>query len=115
MMLRSSRLLTLVSGALLAAVASVLAAYLATGPVQAITCLGSDKQWAGASTGDWSVAGNWSPSGAPTTTDNVCINSSATVTLASGSSSINSLKVGSGSTLTISGGTLTIASASTID
>jgi hypothetical protein len=42
----------------------------------------SQKTWAGAAGADWSVAGNWSPSGVPTATDDVIVNAGADVVVA---------------------------------
>ena len=77
--------------------------------------------WTNAAGGDWDVASNWvnqanpSDQHVPTASDDAQINlAGITVTHAAGSSdSVNSLTVASGTTLSLSNGTLAIASAST--
>jgi hypothetical protein len=39
------------------------------------------KTWSGGATGNWGVAGNWTPSGIPGTSDDVTINTGTTITL----------------------------------
>ena len=70
------------------------------------------ETWTGAAgDGLWQTAGNWSPAGVPGPTDDACIGVAFSVTLSAGAQSINSLT--SDGTLTISGGSLDIATAST--
>ena len=48
-----------------------------------VTCGGSTKNWTGTAADlKWATAGNWSPSGVPVGTDNVCIPTAATGTIA---------------------------------
>jgi hypothetical protein len=78
--------------------------------------------WTDASGGDWDVAGNWvnmsdaSDHHVPTSSDDAQINiGGITVTHASSASdTVNSLTVSSGTTLSLSNGTLAMAAASTI-
>jgi uncharacterized repeat protein (TIGR01451 family) len=69
-----------------------------------------------AANGLWQEPTNWNPDGLPGPTDNVCIGAGFTVTKsAAGGDSINSLTVDNAAGLfTLSGGTLSIAAASTI-
>lgn len=71
------------------------------------------KNFTGAVSLAWQTAGNWSGGTLPTTTDDVCI-SGFNVTMTSGTASVNSLHVQNGS-LSVSGGTLTLAAASEVD
>ena len=78
--------------------------------------------WTNAAGGDWDLASNWvnaanpSDQHVPTSSDNAQINiADITVTHASDASdSVNSVTVASGTTLSLSNGTLSIAAASTI-
>ena len=77
--------------------------------------------WVGGNGNDWDVAANWSPvngvSSVPNATDAVTINlpSATTVTINSGDNeNIGSLTTGSTDTLSITGGSLTIAGSSTL-
>ena len=58
------------------------------------------KIWTGATDGDWSVAGNWSPSGVPASTDDVIISAAYTVSITAGLNqsavTLNSLTVEEG-------------------
>jgi len=72
------------------------------------------KNFTGAASLSWANAANWSGGSLPTATDDVCI-SGFNVTMTSGTASVNSLHVQSGS-LSVSGGsTLTLAAASEVD
>jgi RHS repeat-associated protein/uncharacterized repeat protein (TIGR01451 family) len=63
----------------------------------------STDTWTGlAGDGNWATAGNWS-NGVPTSSSDVVINGNVTVGHASGSDSINTLTVGTGATLQITG------------
>jgi hypothetical protein len=65
----------------------------------------AQKTWTGATSTAWNTAGNWSPGGAPTASDNVTIPSApVNQPLISGTSTpaCNNLTVNSGATLTIS-------------
>ena len=69
----------------------------------------------GAGTLSWTDANNWSPDGVPTASDDVVIDvpgQTVTITLATGSSTVNT--IASNENLQL-GGTLTIASTSTIN
>ena len=58
------------------------------------------KIWTGATDGDWSVAGNWSPSGVPVSTDDVILSAAYTVSITDGLNqsavTLNSLTVEEG-------------------
>ena len=76
--------------------------------------------WDGGPSGtgtDWSVAANWSGDVLPGAADDVIIDvpGSVTITHTSGADSINSLSLASNDTLSLSGGSLSIATASTLD
>lgn len=68
-----------------------------------------NKNWTGAVSNDWAVAGNWSPSGVPEAADVVIISTGGTPELSSGTVSITrlylygALTVGAGATLTVTG------------
>ena len=67
-----------------------------------------------AGTGAWTTANNWDLDRLPNASDDVCIGAGFSVALSSGTQSIQSLTTDASATLTLSTGTLTIASASTI-
>jgi hypothetical protein len=72
----------------------------------------SSVSWAGGTAGNWDVAGNWSGGAVPTSTQDVTINpaSATTVTIQAGDiESVNSVALGAGNTLSITGGSLTTA------
>ncbi|MBI3421978.1 MAG: SBBP repeat-containing protein [Acidobacteria bacterium] len=69
-----------------------------------LTCAGT-KTWL-AGSGTWQTAANWSGGTLPVSTDDVCIPSGVTVTLSSGTYTINSL--GSNGSLVFSAGGLTV-------
>lgn len=73
--------------------------------VMALTCTGT-KNWI-AGSGTWQTAVNWSGGTLPGPADDVCIPAGVTVTLSSGTHSINNL--GSSGDLVFSGGSLTVA------
>ena len=75
------------------------------------TCPGT-KNFTGAVSLAWETAGNWSGGSLPTAADDVCI-SGFNVAMGSGTRRSHSLRVESGS-LTVSGGTLTLATASEV-
>ena len=58
------------------------------------------KIWTGATDGDWSVAGNWSPSGVPASADDVILSASYVVSITAGLNqsavTLNSLTVEQG-------------------
>ena len=58
------------------------------------------KIWTGATDGDWSVAGNWSPSGVPASSDDVILSAAYTVSITAGLNqsavTLNSLTVEEG-------------------
>jgi hypothetical protein len=74
------------------------------------------KTWAGASGADWSVAGNWTPSGIPTSADIVDIGAGANV-IVSGTANCGKLSITSAGTVgmvTVNmGGTLNVNNAAT--
>ncbi len=69
--------------------------------------------WTGGATGSWNTASNWSKGTVPASSDVVIINSGSTVTLSSGSPSIDGLILG-GALQLQSGTSLSVATASTI-
>ena len=71
------------------------------------------KSWIGASTGDWNVGTNWSPTGVPGAGDDVTIGAGYVVSYTSGTSTIQSIDCDG--SLIISGGALTVTSASTLN
>lgn len=93
----------------------VAVAILGSGPV-----FGSTVYWDGGTNFQWTTAANWSSApNLPGSSDDAILNESPygspyTVTLASGSESINSLITDSTSDLKINSGSLTLANASTI-
>jgi hypothetical protein len=70
------------------------------------------KTWAGAAGADWSVAGNWSPSGVPAATDEVIINEGADVRVTASTTCrklmINGSTAAGQGKVTIDAGTLTV-------
>lgn len=66
-----------------------------------LTCY-AQKTWTGSTNSNWNEASNWSPSGIPTSGDNVVINS--------GTVNINTTPNADISSLTVNGGTLTVFS-----
>jgi hypothetical protein len=86
-------------------------ALLGASTVQAAT-----KTWIGTTTA-WATAGNWSPSGAPATGDDVTIaaGASAQPTLPASVVTVNSLSIQNGMTLTDGGSGLTVTANATID
>jgi hypothetical protein len=69
------------------------------------------RQWSGsAGDGNWSTAANWTPVGAPTLSDDVCIRARGVVILPSGTVAVNTLSTIAGVTLRkITAGTTTLA------
>ncbi len=67
------------------------------------------NSWIGGNA-DWSVAADWSQNHTPLSGEDVAIGNGATVTHSTGSDTVNSITVSGGSTLTLSGGTITDAS-----
>jgi hypothetical protein len=70
----------------------------------------SQVNWVGGSTGDWSVAANWSAGVLPTSADDAVIPVGVTVTHSWGNDAVNSLT--SDGTLNITGGEVTLATSS---
>jgi hypothetical protein len=68
------------------------------------TQIPASKTWVGGTSSDWSTAANWSPSGAPASTDNVRIDPVGTPPAITGSTAIASLTIASGASLIASGG-----------
>jgi hypothetical protein len=73
--------------------------------------LAQTKTWTGATSNDWSVATNWSPSGVPTATSDVLIPAGSTPVVLPGSATMRSLDLrrelsntGSNSLISINGG-----------
>ncbi len=69
------------------------------------------KYWNGSVSNDWSTAANWTPSGVPTSADNIDINSAIPniCNLASGSATVNHLTINQTGTLGLaSGSSLTV-------
>ena len=72
-------------------------------------------KWIGSNNGSWSAAANWSPANVPGPTDDVLIGVAENVNFnITGSSTIDALYSAAGSTISISGGTLTVSSASSV-
>ena len=69
----------------------------------------------GAGTGNWFDLANWSTDALPQITDDVTIAGSATTITIAGAATANTLTLGSGYTLTINSGSLTLAGNSTLD
>ena len=83
-------------------------------PLESRTLL-SSVNWTGAADGkSWAVAGNWSNDAVPTTSDDVTISLSGnpTIQISSGTQSVHSLT--SSDLLSISGGSLSVATSSTL-
>jgi RHS repeat-associated protein len=72
--------------------------------------------WVGTSSGRWNVGTNWSTGKVPGMGDDVAINPSTplTVTIDSGTQSIDSLQAGTNAALVITGGSLTVSASSTV-
>jgi hypothetical protein len=71
--------------------------------------------WVGGNAGNWDVAANWSGATLPGASDDVAIDSSSVVTIQSGDNfSVHSLTTTVGSTLSFTGGSLSIFSNSTL-
>lgn len=68
------------------------------------------KLWAGTIT-DWGTSSNWSPSGTPTSVDDVTVPTGATFypDISTGSANAKTVTINAGGSLTVSGGTLTLA------
>jgi hypothetical protein len=65
---------------------------------------GATKQWTGAVSSDWSTAGNWTPSGVPTSSDDVLIPSSLTTyPILSASSVVHNLIMQPGTSIETAG------------
>ena len=66
------------------------------------------KTWTGAAGSEWNIASNWSPSGVPSSGDDVIIPVVANMpTISSGTVSLRKLTISAGVTLTQTGGTFT--------
>src|SRR5208283_354746 len=79
--------------------------------------LPSTVTWMNPAGGNWDNRANWSPANVPGSGDDAVINttSAATITIQSGDSeSVRSLTTASGDTLSITGGSLTVAANSTL-
>jgi hypothetical protein len=74
----------------------------------------STVTWINSGDGDWNVGSNWSSGAKPGTGDDVVIDSNVKVTHSSGSDSVQSLSVKSG-TLDLTGGSLDFSSSATVD
>ena len=72
----------------------------------------SGNNWVGAAAGNWNVGGNWS-GGIPVIGDDVSIGAGFSVTIAAAADA-NTLSLATGSSITITAGTLTLANASTL-
>jgi len=83
------------------------------GRSRVISCPGGAAQWTGAVDNYWTKPGNWNPSGVPVSGSDVCIGAGYTVVLDSGTQTLNSLNADG--TLTITAGTLSLATASVIN
>src|SRR4051794_38694794 len=71
--------------------------------------------WIASGSGNWDAAANWSTGQVPGSADDVTISTYGTVTIKSGDGeSVHSLTTSSGATLSITGGSLTVAAASTL-
>jgi hypothetical protein len=64
------------------------------------------KSWTGATNSDWNTASNWSPSGVPTSSDDVYLNGGTnSITISSGTVTVKSIQLrGSSRTLTVNSG-----------
>ncbi len=69
--------------------------------------------WIGGSGGDWSVGGNWN-NGIPTSASNVVIPAGVSVTVSTGTQAAGTITTDPTDTLTIDGGSLTVAATSAI-
>jgi hypothetical protein len=65
------------------------------------TPAGTSKLWTAAVNNVWNLAGNWSPSGVPTTLDNVFVAASVTSPVVSVTTGIQDLSIESGATVTL--------------
>ncbi len=63
--------------------------------------------WTGATSGDWSVAGNWSPAGVPGSADDAVLTAAGQAPVLSTSVSATNVTVPNGVTLSLGGNTLT--------
>ncbi|TAE41383.1 MAG: hypothetical protein EAY79_01310 [Runella slithyformis] len=65
-----------------------------------------NKFWTGTTNSDWNTASNWSPSGVPTSSDDVYLNGGTnSITISSGTITVKSIQLrGSGRTLTVNSG-----------
>ncbi len=77
------------------------------------------KSWNNPAGGNWSVAGNWTPSGAPGSTDDARIDLDGTYTVTlDAAATVNSLVIGSATsgtqTLSLTGQNITLAAASSV-
>jgi hypothetical protein len=91
---------------------------------QAASAVGCTKSWTAATSDPWATPGDWTPSGVPGPSDDVCITAAGTYTVSLNSSvSVNSLTLGGTSgtqTLSVAGDTahgnagLDLAAASTV-
>jgi hypothetical protein len=91
---------------------------------QAASAAGCTKSWTATTSASWATPGDWTPSGVPASSDDVCITAAGTYTVSLNSSvSVNSLTLGGASgtqTLSVAGDTadgnasLSLAAASTV-
>src|ERR1700726_1575008 len=91
---------------------------------QAANAVGCTKSWAAAVSDPWATPGDWTPSGVPTSSDDVCITVAGTYAVTLNSAvSVNSLTLGGASgtqTLSVAGDTahgnagLSLGAASTV-
>jgi hypothetical protein len=83
--------------------------------IAAAGCQGTIRFDNGAGTGLWQTAQNWDTDVLPGAADDVCIPAWMNVTLSSATQTINSVFVETGATLTVAGGTPSIAGASQVE
>lgn len=79
-------------------------AFLAIMILHGVTSFAQTKTWIGGASGTWFVPSNWSPAGAPISSDTVIINSDAVITL-NVVLNLGSLRVDNNATVTLRAGT----------
>ena len=67
-------------------------------------CSGHSYVWNGSSSTTWSTANNWTPSGTPTSTDDVVIPHTTTAPTVTGSTTVNTINFTGNNTITVNSG-----------
>jgi hypothetical protein len=90
--------------------AAIPTSYTLLGSTRTKTIPGISRVWLGL-TSSWNTSTNWSPAGSPSRDDNIVIGVTANDPVMTGSSTIDSITLAAGATLTVQGATFTVRSA----